>query len=515
MRRVSCMVSVHVHEPAGASSPTRSLRARPMPVVRTAGLDAIVVGSGPNGLAAAIALAQAGRSVRVFEAQPTAGGGVRSAELTRPGFTHDVGAAVHSLVLASPFVRAMPLQAHGLEFVHPDAPFAHPLDDGTAVVVERAVGTTRESIGGPDAAAYAGMFERFADGGDALMHVLIGPRRARHLLGNAVRHPLLLSRFGALAVRSAAHVAHSAFSGSRARAMLAGVAAHSVLPLDAAGTAGYGLGLITAAHAFGWPVIRGGSQRLTNAMIAYLESMGGEVVTGMQVDSLDALPPSRAVLCDVPPRELLRIAGRHVPRRYRSRLSRYRHGPGVFKMDWALNAPVPWKAAGCARAGTLHLGGTFDEIALAESEVARGRHAAHPYVLVVQPSVFDGTRAPAGQHTLWAYCHVPNGSTVSMREAMERQIERFAPGFRDCIIAAHESTPATLERGNANLVGGDIAGGASDLWQFLARPILALDPHRTPIDGVYLCSSSTPPGIGVHGMCGYLAAQSALRHSLA
>ncbi|HYW31594.1 MAG TPA: NAD(P)/FAD-dependent oxidoreductase [Gemmatimonas sp.] len=486
-----------------------------MPVVRTAGLDAIVVGSGPNGLAAAITLAEAGRSVRVFEAQPTAGGGIRSAALTEPGFVHDVGAAVHSLVLASPFMRALPLHAHGLGFVQPDAPFAHPLDDGTAVIVERSVRVTSDSLGQTDATAYRRLFEQFADNGDALMAVLIGPRRARHLLSNAMRHPLLLSRFGALAVRSATHVARELFSGDRARAALAGVAAHSVLSLDAPGTAGYALGLATAAHAYGWPVIRGGSGALANAMIAYLHSIGGEVVTGVQVDSLDALPPSRAVLCDVPPRELLRIAGAHVPRLYKWRLSRFRHGPGVFKMDWALNAPVPWRDASCARAGTLHLGGTFNEIARAEAEVMQSDHPERPYMLVVQPSMFDGTRAPAGQHTLWAYCHVPAGSTVNVRAAMERQLERFAPGFGDCIIGAHESPPAVLERGNANLVGGDIAGGASDLWQFIARPIHAIDPHRTPIDGVYLCSSSTPPGIGVHGMCGYLAAQSALRHSLA
>ena len=467
-----------------------------------ASLDAIVVGSGPNGLAAAIALARAGHSVRVYEAQPTFGGGARSAELTRPGFVHDTASTVHALALLSPFLRTLPLERFGLRFAHPEAPFAHPLDDGTAVIVEQSIEATAANLGDRDGRAYAKLFTPFVESWQTLMDALLGPF--------SVRHPVTMTRFGRHAIRSADGLAKHAFEGERARAMFAGVAAHSMVPLEQIATSGYALGLIVAAHAVGWPVSRGGAQELANALVAYLRSLGGEIVTKSPIETLDELPPSRVVLLDVTPRQLIRIAGKRLSGFYRWRLSRYRYGPGVFKVDWALNAPVPWRAPECRRAGTLHLGGSLAEIAASERAPWNGRDFDRPYVLVTQPSMFDPSRAPSGKHTLWAYCHVPNGSTVDMRDRIERQIERYAPGFRDCIEEAHVMSPATLERGNANLVGGDIAGGAADLAQLYSRPIASLNPYRTSIDNVFLCSSSTPPGVGVHGMSGYYAAQAAL-----
>jgi phytoene dehydrogenase-like protein len=466
-------------------------------------LDAIVVGSGPNGLAAAIALARAGHSVRVYEGQSTIGGGARSAELTRPGFVHDLASTVHAIALLSPFLKSLPLEQFGLQFAHPEAPFAHPLDDGTAVVIERSIDATASALGARDGRAYAKLLTPFVQNSDALMNALLGPF--------SLRHPIIMARFGRHAIRSAEGLAKHTFESERARAMFAGVAAHSMVPLDMLATSGYALGLSIAAHAVGWPVSRGGAQQLANALAAHLRSLGGEIVTGTPVESLDALPKSRVVLLDVTPRQLVRIAGSRLSRFYRWRLARYRYGPGVFKVDWALNAPVPWRAHECRRAGTLHLGGSLAEIAESERAPWEGRHSERPYVLAVQPSVFDATRAPAGKHTLWAYCHVPNGSVVDARPSIERQIERFAPGFRDCIEAAHVMAPADLERINANLVGGDIAGGAADLAQLYTRPVASLRPYRTSIDNVFLCSSSTPPGVGVHGMSGYHAAQAAMR----
>ena len=466
-------------------------------------LDAIVVGSGPNGLAAAIALARAGHSVRVYEGQPTLGGGARSAELTRPGFVHDTASTVHALALLSPFLKTLPLDQFGLRFAHPEAPFAHPLDDGTAVVVERSVDATASGLGGHDGRAYTKIVAPFVENSDALMNALLAPF--------SLRHPITMTRFGRHAILSAETLAKHAFGSERTRAMFAGVAAHSMVPLDKLATSGYALGLIIAAHSVGWPVSRGGAQQFANALAGYLQSLGGEIVTGTPVESLTALPPSRVVLLDVTPRQLVRMAGDRLSRFYRWRLTRYRYGPGVFKMDWALNAPVPWRAGECHRAGTLHLGGSLAEIAQSERAAWEGRDSERPYVLVVQPSLFDPTRAPAGKHTLWAYCHVPNGSTVDMRERIERQIERFAPGFRDCIEDAHVMSPADLERSNANLVGGDIAGGAADLGQLYTRPVASLRPYGTSIDNVFLCSSSTPPGVGVHGMSGYHAARAAMK----
>jgi phytoene dehydrogenase-like protein len=469
-------------------------------------IDAIVIGSGPNGLAAAIALAQAGRSVRVYEADTAAGGGLRSAELTEPGCVHDVCATVLALAQISPFLKSLPLAGHGLELAHPDAPFAHPLEDGSAVVVERSIEATADGLG-RDGRAYRDLMAPLVAQAEPLMDALLGPPLA-------TRHPLLMARFGLKAIRSATSLA-ARFRDPRTRALIAGVAAHSLVPLDRPATAGYALGLLVAAHAVGWPVARGGSQRAADALASYLRSLGGAIVTGERVESLAQLPPARAVLCDVTPRQFLRIAGDRVPRGYRRRLARYRYGPGVFKMDWALSSPVPWRSADCRRAGTIHLGGALEEIAASERASWAGRVPESPYAIVVQPSVFDPTRAPAGRHTLWAYCHVPNGSTADRSGAIEAQIERFAPGFRDCVTVRHAAGPADLEAHNANLVGGDIAGGATDLAQILSRPVLSLSPYATPLPGVYLCSSSTPPGVGVHGMCGYHAAMTALRRMAA
>jgi phytoene dehydrogenase-like protein len=474
---------------------------------RPSALDAIVIGSGPNGLAAAITLARAGRSVRVYEAQPTIGGGTRSAALTEDGFVHDVCATVQAIALASPFLATLPLADHGLELAHPEAPCAHPLDDGTAVVFERSLDATIAGLGTPDGRAYEALLRPFVEASSSVMEALLGPPR--------LQRPLLMARFGLRAVRSAQGLARSRFRDERTRAAFAGVAAHSMIPLEFLSSGGFALGLLIAAHAAGWPVARGGSQRLPDAMASYLRSLGGEIVTDAPIASLGQLPPSRAVLCDVTPRQFVRLAGDRLPHgSWRRQIERYRYGPGVFKMDWALNAPVPWRAVGCRRAGTVHLGGSLDEIADSERAAWEGRVHERPYVLVVQPTLFDPSRAPAGRHTLWAYCHVPHGATADMTSRIEQQIERFAPGFRDCISSRHTLAPAELERRNANLVGGDISGGASNLRQFLMRPVVSANPYRTPLDGIYLCSSSTPPGVGVHGMCGHRAALAALARTL-
>ena len=463
----------------------------------------MVVGSGPNGLAAAITVAQAGHSVLVLEAADTPGGGARTAELTLPGFRHDVCSAIHPLAAGSPFLSTLPLEEHGLEWIHPRYPVAHPLDDGSAAVLERDVGATADALG-EDAGAYRRLMWSLVRDWDKIAAGAMGPLRPP-------RNPISMGRFGLRALRSARGLADSWLWTERARALFAGIAAHSVTPLEFNGSAAAGLVLQVAGHAVGWPMPRGGAQSITDAMVSYLQSLGGELETGVRVDSLDALPEARAMLLDVGARELARIAGDRLSPGYKRRLDAFRYGPGVFKMDWALDGPIPWTAVECEGGGTVHLGGTLEEIADAEAAVWRGEHPERPFVLLAQPTMFDETRAPEGKHIAWAYCHVPNGSEFDMSGRIEAQVERFAPGFRERILARSVITPLDMEVYNANYVGGDIGGGANTLRQLFARPVLALSPYRTSIDGVYLCSASTPPGGGVHGMCGYWAARDALK----
>jgi phytoene dehydrogenase-like protein len=466
--------------------------------------DAVVVGAGPNGLAAAITLAREGLAVLVVEAGETVGGGMRSAGLTLPGFVHDVCSAVHPMAVASPFFQREPLGGFGLEMVHPPTPLAHPLDDGSAVALERSVDETARGLG-PDDRAYRRLFGPLIAGAGAIFSGLLGP-----LCLKPMRHPLTSARFGLRAVRSARGLASSWFKGERARALFAGLAAHAVMPLNRPPTAAIGLMLTVAGHSVGWPIARGGSQRIADALADRLRSLGGEVVTGWRVDSLDELPAARAVLCDLVPRDLARVAGDRLPAGYRRALGRYRHGPGVFKLDWALDGPIPWAADTCRRAGTVHLGGTLDEIAAAEADVWAGGHPDPPFVLLAQPSLFDPTRAPEGKQTGWAYCHVPAGSTEDMTARIEAQVERFAPGFRDRILARSAWSTADFERYNPNYPGGDLTGGVADLRQLFFRPVARAVPYATPARGLYLCSSSTPPGAGVHGLCGFFAARAAL-----
>jgi phytoene dehydrogenase-like protein len=464
------------------------------------GATAYVIGSGPNGLTAAIILARAGMRTTVLEAQPTIGGGTRSAELTLPGFTHDICSAVHPLALSSPAFASFPLAEHGLEWIQPPAPLAHPLDDGSAIVVDRSVERTATQLG-KDAAVYRRALMPLVTRWKELAREILGPL-------HWPAHPFLLARFGLLSAWPATLVARALFREPVARALFAGHAAHSIMPLENAGSAAFGWVLAVTSHAVGWPIPRGGSQSIANALASYFHSLGGRIVTNTNVSSLDVLRDGAAVLCDVTPRQLLQIAGNQMPRHFRRKLEKYRYGPGVYKVDWALDRPIPWKAGECARAATVHIGGTLDEIAAAERTPQDGVIADRPFVLLAQPSLFDPSRAPAGKHTAWAYCHVPNGSTADMWERIESQIERFAPGFRAGILARNTMKAADLERHNANLVGGDINGGAQDLRQLFLRPSRSY--YRTPMRGLYLCSSSTPPGGGVHGMCGYHAARAAL-----
>ena len=465
--------------------------------------DAIVVGSGPNGLAAAVTLAAAGLRVHVIEGAASPGGGCRTEELTLPGFWHDVCSAAHPLALASPFFRRFDPAARGVRFAHPEVVYAHPLDGGRAAVVTRSVTDTAARLG-RDEAAYRRLMQPLADGGNAVADAVLSSMRWPPLPSSA------LAAYALLGLRSAAAVARR-FATEEARGLFAGVAAHAMLPLTESPTAGVGLLLGSLAHTVGWPVVAGGSARLTDAMADAIVAAGGQVETGRWVRSLADLPPTPATLLDVSPRAFLGLADDRLPSRYRDALARFRYGPGICKVDFALSGPVPWQNEEARRAGTLHLGGDFDEIAAGEAAVARGEHPESPYVLVVQAGVADPSRAPNGQHALWAYCHVPSGSTVDMTAQIEAQIERFAPGFTDLVLARHTRTAAQEEAMNPNYVGGDIACGAQTMRQVLARPLVRWNPYRTPLRGVYLCSSATPPGPAVHGRCGELAALTALR----
>jgi phytoene dehydrogenase-like protein len=464
------------------------------------GFDAVVVGAGPNGLVAAVTLAMHGRRVLLVEAADHVGGAMRTEELTLPGFRHDVGATVLPLALASRAFREIELE---VEWAHPPVAAAHPLDDAEAALVYRDVDRTASGFG-RDGRAWRALIGATARAGYPLVDTLMSP------LG-VPRAPFAAARYGISGVLPATVLARTAFRTDAARAAFAGMSAHSMLSLRQPITAGYGMLLAALAHSVGWPVVRGGSQGLADALAARLVRLGGEIRTGVRVGDLAELPPARSVLLDLTPRQVLEIAGDRLPRRYRRRLSRFRYGPGVFKIDWALDAPVPWRDPRVGDAGTVHLGGSLDEVAAGERAVSNGEHPARPFVLCVQPTVADPSRAPLGKHVLWAYCHVPNGSSVDMTAAIEGQLERFAPGFAERVLARHVMPPKALEAFDANLVGGDIGGGAADLRQFIARPVLSRHPWATPVPGLFVCSSSTPPGAGVHGMGGWQAARLAMK----
>ena len=471
--------------------------------------DCVIVGSGPNGLAAAIVLAREGLAVLVVEGNETIGGGARTAESTLPGFRHDVRSAIHPMGMVSPFMRDLPLAEYGLEWAYSPAAIAHPLDDGSAATLELSLDATASRLGS-DGPAYRKLMEPFAANAATLFDEILRPV----LAWPPPKHPFLMARFGLLGLQSALGLAKR-FRTPHARALLGGTAAHSFIPLSRTGSASFGLAMMLAGHATGWPAAKGGSSAIVEAMAAYLRSLGGEIQTSLRVRSLRDVPPATVVMFDVTPIQLAYIAADHLPSRYLKRLGRFRYGPGVFKLDLALDGPIPWKAEECARSATVHVGGTIEEIAAHEHAVFHGRMTDKPFVLVAQQSMFDSTRAPAGKHTGWAYCHVPHGSTEDATEFIERQIERFAPGFRDRILARRTTNTAQYEQYNPNFVGGDIGGGANTMSQFLTRPFAKLDPYATPNDRIFLCSSSTPPGGGVHGMCGYWGAQSVLKNVFA
>lgn len=462
--------------------------------------NACVIGSGPNGLAAAIVLAQAGLHVDVMEAESTPGGAARTLALTLPGFLHDFGSAVHPLGAGSPFFSSLPLREHGLEWIHSPAPLAHPLDDGTAVVLERDLGHAKATLG-TDGETWIKLMQPFVDRWADFAQEVLRP------VLRFPKHPWLMARFGVNALRSARVIARR-FRSERTRALFAGLAAHSFLSLEEPLSGAMGMLMAVPAHAVGWPIARGGSQSLTDALCSYLATFEGTLQTSSRVESVTTLSNYDVILCDVTPRQFLKIAGKRLSKSYKRRLASYRYGPGVFKVDYALKAPIPWKASQCLRAATVHLGGSFEEIAASERALRDGKHPERPFVLLTQPSLFDFSRSPEGKHTAWAYCHVPNGSKVDMKEKLEAQIERFAPGFHDCVLARRVFSPADLESMDANLVGGDIAGGAMDIHQFLFRPTWR--HYATSARDIYVCSASTPPGGGVHGMCGFHAANMAL-----
>lgn len=464
--------------------------------------DAIVVGSGPNGLSAAIALQQAGLSVLLLEGKDTIGGGLRSAELTLPGFTHDICSAIHPLAIGSPFFKTLPLAAHGLQYLHPGSPAAHPLDGGEAVILHQSVAQTAASLA-EDEQVYLDVMEPVVNAWPLIAADVLGPL-------HYPQHPLALARFGLPALKSALGLSQR-FSTVQAKSLFAGMAAHSIQPLSNLATSAIGLVLMATGHLQGWPVPQGGSQSIANALADYFLAIGGQIETGCYVKSLTQLPSAHAVLFDITPRQLLQIAGHKFSAIYKWQLERYRYGMGVFKIDWALDGPIPFTAPGCLQAGTIHIGGTINEIAWAEQQTSKGKQADKPFVLLAQQSKFDTSRAPIGKHTGWAYCHVPNGSTEDMTAAIEKQVERFAPGFKDTILARHTMNTEQIEQYNPNYIGGDINGGVIDIGQLFTRPALRQSPYKTSAKGIYICSSSTPPGGGVHGMCGYYSAKRALK----
>jgi phytoene dehydrogenase-like protein len=464
--------------------------------------DAVVVGSGPNGLAAAVTLAQAGRKVLLIEGNRTIGGGMRSSDLTHSGCIHDICSAAHPLGIASPFFRSLDLAKYGLEWIHSPAPLAHPLDDGTAVLLEHSLDATVKNLG-EDGRNYNKLMRPLVNNWDRLLPDILGPL---HFPG----HPLAFSRFGFTASQSAVYTIFKNFRTRQTKALFAGIAAHAKMPLDKPGTAAFGLLLGAAGHTGGWPIAKGGSQSIAAALTRYFIELGGEVRTGQAIRSLEELPEIKAVLLDITQKQLADIAGAQLPDIQKQKLAQHKYGAGVFKMDWVLDRPIPWKAADCLRAATVHIGGTFEEIAGAEDAVGKGEHPENPFVLLVQPSLFDNTRAPVGKHTVWAYCHVPNGSTFDMSSRIESQIERFAPGFRGRIRARSKMDTTAMQADNPNYIGGDIAGGVTNPFSLFTMP----KPYKTPLKGVYLCSSAMPPGAGVHGMCGYYSAKKALKERL-
>lgn len=472
-------------------------------MLKRKGYDAIVVGSGPNGLAAAITLAQKNLSVLVVEGKDTIGGGMRTAELTLPGFLHDVCSAIHPLGIGSPFFHSLPLSQYGLEWIQPPTPLAHPFKDGRVVTLERSINATGNLLG-KDKTAYQRLMEPFVENWKDLISEILAPL-------HFPTHPLSMARFGYYGIRSAENLVNKMFKEEMARSLFAGLAAHSVLPLNKLLTAAFGLFLGFLGHSIGWPMPKGGSQSLANSLASYFRSIGGEIVTEMMIENIDDLPYAHCIFLDVTPKQMLKIAGNHLPNDYKKRLEKYRYGSGIFKIDWALNHPIPWRSSSCSKAGTVHLGGTFEEISKSELQVWNGEIPDNNFILLCQPTLFDPSRAPHGKHIAWAYCHVPNGSILDLTKQIEQQIEQYAPGFSDCILARSVKNTKDMENYNPNYIGGDINGGLQDIYQAFTRPLARLVPYSTPVKGLYICSSSTPPGGGVHGMCGYHAAQAALK----
>jgi phytoene dehydrogenase-like protein len=465
--------------------------------------DVVVVGSGPNGLSAAITLQNAGLKILLIEGTSTVGGNMRSGELTLPGFIHDIGAAIHPMAASSPFFSSLPLKEFGVEYIFPEYSVAHPFDDGTAAILESSIRSTASRLGN-DSESYIQLFSRLTKEWPLIDSAVLGPLRFP-------RHPLAMANFGRKVLLSADKLTRKYFRGEKARAFFAGMAAHGFLPFSKMASAAAGIVLMIQGHRKGWPVVKGGTQQLAKALASYFISAGGEIQTNFRVEKLADLPNARAVMLDLSPKQVLHLAGHKLSASYSNQLRNYRYGMGVFKIDWALDDPIPFTATSCSRAGTIHLGNSYAEISSNEQRTSDGSHPEHPFVLLAQQTVFDPTRAPAGKHTAWAYCHVPNGSVSDMREKIEKQVERFAPGFRERILATHTMDTKQIETYNSNNVGGTINGGMQDIRQLFTRPALRLSPYRTPEKGLYLCSASTPPGGGVHGMCGYQAAKRVLK----